>query len=77
MNSAGAPDELTPAEHALREQLQVLQDDRPTSSETLTPRIIRAARWQRSLRRPVLVIGSADGAIIDGIRLLLRSSERS
>lgn len=77
MNSTDDPDELTPAEHALREQLQVLQSDRTTPSAALTPRIIRAARWQRSLRRPVLAIGSVGGAIIDGIRLLLGSPTRS
>ncbi|MFZ0092173.1 MAG: hypothetical protein WAL63_21920 [Solirubrobacteraceae bacterium] len=75
MNGADDPEELTPAEHALREQLQVLQGDPP--SATLTSGIIRAARWQRSLRRPVLAIGSVGGAIIDGIRLLFGSSKRS
>jgi hypothetical protein len=35
--------------------------------------VVRTARWQRSIRRPLLAIAALSAAIGDGIRLLLRS----
>lgn len=76
MNSADDRDRLTPAEQALIERLQTLEADRPTPSAALVPRIIHAARWQRTLRRPLMTIGSLAGAALDGLRLLIGSSHR-
>jgi hypothetical protein len=69
-------DELTPAEQALQERLRELQADQATPS-SLTPRIVRAARWQRTLRRPLQAIGNIGGAVIDGVRLLLGGRTRT
>jgi len=40
----------------------------------MVPKIVRAARWQRVARRPLLAIGALAAALGDGIRLLLGSS---
>lgn len=67
------PDERSPAEQRLNEHLQLLKTDLPQPSVALVRRIVRAARWQRAIRRPLLTIANFAGAIADGIRLLISS----
>ena len=65
------PEQLTPAERALEGHLQLLRGDAPTPPQSMDRQIIRRARWQRTVRRPLLTIGHLAAAARDGIRLLL------
>jgi hypothetical protein len=74
-----SPDEeqeqLTPVEQRLEEHLAILRGA-PASPQTLTVRVIRDARWQRSLRTPMLAVAHIAAAVADTIRQLMRGSPR-
>jgi hypothetical protein len=77
MSGPREPDDtLSVAEQALRRQLELLRDDPPTPSSALSTRVVRAARWQRAVRRPLMTIGVLAGAVRDGVALLLVSRKR-
>ncbi|MDQ6819808.1 MAG: hypothetical protein M3076_05620 [Actinomycetota bacterium] len=46
-------------------------DQAPPAS--MVAKIVRAARWQRAVRRPLLAMGALAAALGDGIRSLLGS----
>lgn len=72
MNGPQEPLEpTTPAELRLGEHLQLLKGDPPQPSTALVTQIIRTARWQQAVRRPLLAIGALAAAVADGFRLLL------
>lgn len=64
---------LNPAERRLDEYLELLRSDAPTPPAPLVGKIVRAARWQRTLRRPLVAVGALAAAVGDGVRLLLGS----
>jgi hypothetical protein len=65
-------DELTPAERRLNEHLDVLREDAPRAPVQIVPRVIRSARWQRAVRRPLAAIGALVASIGTGLRLLIK-----
>lgn len=71
MTDPDGPDELTPAERSLTRHLELLRSDPPAAPRTMDSKIMRTARWQRTIRRPLLTIGHFAEAIRDGVRLLL------
>jgi hypothetical protein len=75
MTDPEGPDQLTPAERSLTKHLELLRSDPPVAPQTMDSRIVRSARWQRSLRRPLLTIEHFAGAIRDGLRLLLMPTD--
>jgi hypothetical protein len=74
-----SPDEeqeqLTPVERRLEEHLAILRGA-PTAPQSLTPQVIRQARWQRSLRAPMLAVAHVAAVVADTIRQLMRGSSR-
>jgi hypothetical protein len=64
------PDELTPAEQALEGHLELLRGAVLAPSQSMDYQILRRARWQRTVRRPLLTIGHFAEAVRDSIRLL-------
>ena len=74
MNGSDQPPEvLSPAERRLEEHLRLLHVDLPAPPASMAEKIVRAARWQRAARRPLLAIGALAATLGDGIRLLLGS----
>jgi hypothetical protein len=65
-------DELTPAERRLNEHLDILRQDVPRPAVQIVPRVIRSARWQRVIRRPLVAIGALAASIGTGLRLLIK-----
>jgi hypothetical protein len=76
MSDPDTPEDLTPAEQALDGHLALLRSDAPQPPATMDLQIVRRARWQRSVRRPLFTIGHFVAAIRDGIRLLLVPADR-
>lgn len=66
------PDDLTPAEQRLHQHLAVLREDAPPAPTTIVKRVIRSARWQRAIRRPLQAIGALSATVGRGLRLLLK-----
>ncbi len=74
MNGPQEPREaLTPAERGLHEHLEVLRLDAPPPPSSMVAQVVRAARWQRAVRRPLLAVGALAAAVLDGVRLLFGS----
>ncbi len=74
MNGPREPsDALSPAERQLSQHLELLRTNAPVPPAPIVAKIVRTARWQRTVRRPLLVIGALAAAVGDGIRLLLGS----
>ncbi len=67
------PEPLSPAERRLEQHLQLLRSDAPRPPAALVANIVKAARWQRAVRRPLLVVGTLATTVSDAIRLLLDS----
>ena len=59
------------AEDRLQEHLAVVRDDPPEPSTALTVRVVRAARWQRVVRGPLVLAAQLAAAVADGVSLLL------
>lgn len=73
MNGRNEPaDELTPAERRVHEHLILLRADAPQPPPLLARWVVQTARWQRTIRHPLLAIVALAGTIGDGIRLALR-----
>ena len=70
MSSPEEPESLTPAERRLHEHLLLLRDT-PAAPASLTERVLYTARWQQTLRSPLLAVAHLAAAAADGIRLLL------
>lgn len=69
---------LTPAERRLEEHLELLRTGGPSASTELVHSVVRAVRWQRLIRRPLMVLARFAGAAGEGLRLLFGSpSQRS
>ena len=64
-------EDLSPAERALEHHLTLLRGDIPAPPASMDHQILRRARWQRTVRRPLLTVGHFAEAVRDGIRLLL------
>lgn len=65
------PEQLTPAEERLREHLRVMREDGPRPDPSLIDRVVRTARWQRTLRMPLRAAGALAAALGEGIVVLL------
>jgi hypothetical protein len=70
MNGSDPPEDLTPAERALERHLELLCLDGPVPPVGMDRHIIHRARWQRTIRRPLLILGHFARAFGDGLRLL-------
>ena len=62
---------MSDAERRLSEYLQLLRHAAPDPDRAPVPRIVRTARWQRVVRRPVRVAGIIAGAALDGLLALV------
>ncbi len=71
-DSGPASDATTPAEARLVEHLAVLREQPPTPAPTLTPTIVRTARWQRVVRVPLRAMGAMTLALVEGLGLVTR-----
>jgi hypothetical protein len=71
MNAYDSRDPLSPAERRLGEHLALLRDVSESPPPTLTRRIVHAARWQRTLREPIVAIANLAAAVGEGIRMLI------
>jgi hypothetical protein len=63
-------DDLTAAERRLSEYLEVLRASPPTAAPELISRIVRRARWQHSIREPLVFVGAVAVAINEALSLL-------
>jgi hypothetical protein len=70
------PDYASPAEVRLSEHLTLLRNDPPRSDRALVVSVLRAARWQRAARGPLLALGRLATALANGIRALLQTKAR-
>jgi hypothetical protein len=74
-----SPDEeqerLTPVERRLEEHLALLRGA-PTPPSSLTGHVIRDARWQRSLRTPMLAVAHIVAMVADSLGQLMRGGSR-
>ncbi len=67
---------LTPAERRVRALLGELAGDGPPDGERLSRSVVRTARWQRPLRRALLALGGAGGALATGAAATIRAYRR-
>ncbi len=65
-------DELTAAEQRLRAHLALVRPDAPQAPVLIVPRIVRSARWQRTIRRPLAAIRAPTAIVGRALRLLLK-----
>ncbi len=63
-------EQLTPAERRLEEHLQLLRSQAPPAPTDLARRVVHTARWQRSIRHPLLTVANLAATVADGVRLL-------
>ena len=66
-----------PGEGRLVAYLEELREDPPPTDAALTRQVTRRARWQRTLRGPLQLVGHLGGAFLDGIALLFGGSGRA
>jgi hypothetical protein len=75
MSDGGRGDEgedpQVPAETSLVRLLAPLRDEQPARLEVATDRIIRRARWQRTVRSALHAAATVAASAADGARLLL------
>ena len=72
MSDAGdEPEDAGAAERQLLAHLAVLREDAPRPSRELVLRVVRAARWQRALRGPLVAVGTLAAALTTGVAALL------
>ena len=74
MNADEDPTDLTAAERRLDQHLELLRASPPAATRELVPRVIRAVRWQRAIRDPLLLVGAVAAAVGETARLLLESA---
>ena len=65
------PDDLSPAEARVSELLHQLAAPVPPST-ALVRRVVRTARWQRTVRGALSAAGNVVAALADGLAALLR-----
>jgi hypothetical protein len=65
-----AAEDLTAAERRLSEYLELLRASPPTAAPELITRIVRRARWQRTIRDPLVFAGAVAGALSEALSLL-------
>jgi len=70
-NAGDDDDPPVPAESTLVRLLAPLRDEQPARLEVRTDRIIRRARWQRSVRSALRAAATVAASAADGARLLL------
>jgi len=73
---ADEPEALTPAESRVRDLLGELGSGGPPHGDELSCRVVRTARWQRPVRRTLLALGGAAGAVAAGAGSALRAYRR-
>lgn len=74
MSAADEPPEtLSPAERRLEDHLQLLRAEAPQPPLAMMASILRTARWQRAVRRPLVTITTLGATVAEGIRLLFGS----
>jgi hypothetical protein len=66
------PDDLTPAEARVTDLLHQLATPAPAPSTALVRRVVRTARWQRTVRSALSAAGNVVAAVGDGLAALLR-----
>lgn len=62
---------MSESEDRVSEYLAELRDEPPAPGTRLTPSIVRRARWQQAVRRPVKAVGALAAALGDGVALVL------
>ena len=60
-----------PAERALEERLEVVRALSPRADPGLASTVVRAARWQRAVRAPLILGGLLARAAVEGLGLLV------
>ena len=70
MSADDHDDDLTPAERRLSEHLELLRASPPTAAPELIARIIQRARWQGTIRDPMVFAGAVVAAIGEALVLL-------
>ena len=70
MNDADNP---SAAERGLERYLESLRDDPPRPGAELVPRVLRSARWQRTVRAPLRAVGNLVATLADGLEALFGS----
>jgi hypothetical protein len=71
--SDDSQDGLTAAERGLHEHLELLRAAPLSPSTELVPRVLATVRWQRLIRRPLLIVAHFAATVGDGLRLLFGS----
>jgi hypothetical protein len=61
---------MSRADDGLQEHLELLRRTPPEPSTELTVRVVRTARWQRTVRAPLLLATQLAAAVFDGLSLL-------
>lgn len=69
-------DSSSRAEARLDEHLKLLRSDPPRADRALVVSVLSAARWQRTVRASLLVIGLLSGAVASGLHALLQRKAR-
>ena len=67
---------LTPEEARVRDLLGELGSGGPPDGEELTRNVVRTARWQRPVRRTLVALGGAAGAVAAGAGSVFRAYRR-
>ena len=60
-----------PAERALEERLEVVRALSPRADAGLAAAVVRAARWQRAVRAPLILGGLLARAAVEAVGLLV------
>ncbi len=74
MNADDGSTDLSAAERRLDEHLELLRASPPDATLELVPQVIRAVRWQRAIRDPLLLVGAVAAAFAETARFLLESA---
>ena len=62
---------MSESEDRVAEYLGELREDPPRPGTALVPVIVRRARWQQAVRRPVKAISALAASLGDGLALIL------
>lgn len=76
MSDDATEEPLTPAEQRLQSLLAGFKAQPAPADPELAQRIGRSARWQRSLRRALLSVGTTADAMAGGLRSLIGNRRR-
>jgi len=69
-------DPLSPAERRVQSLLSELGADTAPHGDELTAAVVRTARWQRPVRRALVVVGTAASAVATGAGASFRAYRR-